>query len=67
MSIGEDYESLAIAMAMIDAAIEHLEETGKHDDAVSQLLDIRNDINDDRVELLGNGKKRPFHVSDLMN
>lgn len=60
-----EYENLAIAVAMIDAAMRHLEDAGTQDDAVCQLHGLRNGINADRVALLGNGQCRPFHVEEL--
>lgn len=58
----EPYEDLVAAIALIDAAIEHL---GEDDEETSDLNDIRNRLNHRRVELLGGGLERPYYVSDL--
>ena len=63
--MGEEYESLTVAIALSDAAIEKLEGADIQDEAASILNGLRNDLNTDRILCLGNGADRPWHVSDL--
>ncbi len=49
--IYDDYETACAAMAFIDAAIEALEESPWPDD-IGTLTEIRNNINEQRRELL---------------
>jgi hypothetical protein len=60
-----EYEGLVAATAMIDAVIQILDDCDICHDERDALHDMRNDMNKDRVALLGNGAKRPFFVADL--
>ena len=63
----EPYEALVAAMAFIDAASDALEGSGIDywDDWRDALHSIRNEIDRERIDLLGNGQTKPWHVSDL--
>ncbi len=61
----EEYEALVTAMAMIDGAMKALDDAGICEDEIDALHLMRNDINKQRLALLGNGQDRPFYVSDL--
>ena len=57
----EPYENLTAAIALIDAAVDQIS-GHEHQE---QLDRIRNDLNAERLSLLGGGTARPYHVSDL--
>lgn len=58
-----EYEDLTAAIAMIDAARELISFYRYEEE--EYLNTIRTRLDDYRVELLGNGKTRPYFVSGL--
>lgn len=63
--MGEEYETLCAAIMMLDAVAEILVDAGICEDEVDAINQMRNDMNSQRLALLGNGQDRPYHVSDL--
>ena len=63
--MGERYETLCAAMMMLDAVEKILDDAGICDDEINTINKMRNDMNDDRLALLGNGQDRPFHVAEI--
>jgi hypothetical protein len=61
----ERYETLCAAMMMLDAVQKILYDAGICEDEINTIHKIRNDMNDDRLALLGNGQDRPFHVAEI--
>lgn len=62
-----EYEGLCVAMAMVDAAIEQLEE-GEADENFGWSDDLhrmRNEMNDARLALLKPHGDRVWHVDDI--
>lgn len=62
----DEYESLCAAMGMIDAASDILSNIDDWHGAEINLTYIRNQLNDRRLEILGNSKGEPHHVADLI-
>lgn len=60
--LDEPYEAIVAAQAMLEAASEIL----RGHEVSSDLTDISNRLNDERLRLLGNGLQRPFWVSELI-
>ena len=63
--MSEKYESLTAAIALLDAAVGILDDEGICADEIDALHQMRNDLNADRLAILGNGQDRPFHVAEL--
>jgi hypothetical protein len=61
----EPYEAYVVAQAHLDSAIDALRGSVDEDEICADLHRIRNVLNEKRLALLGNGKERPFWVSDL--
>lgn len=61
----EPYEAYVAAQSHLDAAIDVLRGSVDEDEVCADLHRIRNALNAERLALLGNGKERPFWVSDL--
>ncbi|MEL6295921.1 MAG: hypothetical protein AAFR10_16810 [Pseudomonadota bacterium] len=64
--MGEQYESLVAAIALIDAAQSILSDAGICHDEIAALHLMENDMNKDRLALLGNGQERPYNVSEIV-
>jgi hypothetical protein len=66
-----EYEALCAAISHIDAATAAIDDAGFFDDhracQVSRVMHgLRDNLNNARVELLGNGKGRPFYVAEML-
>jgi ferric iron reductase protein FhuF len=57
----EPYEDIVAAQAMLQSAAELL----RGHQVADKIESINNQLNRERLELLGNGQKRPFWVSEL--
>lgn len=63
-----DYEELVSARAHIDAALAVMGLSCPDNvtsDTYEALNEARNELNQTRLEMLGNGQDRPYNVADL--
>lgn len=58
----EPYEAVTVAIAHLDAAIDTL----GHSERTRPIYALRTELNHERLELLGNGRNRPFWVGEAL-
>lgn len=61
----QDYETLCVVIALLEAAQTALSNSELLEDDAETLLAIQNRMNRHRLALLGNGQEKPYYVSSL--